>query len=258
VSEAHVDSARGRATATALATYREGSLHAALKARYAAGIADGRVEAAVDGYIVDIAGRHELVEIQTSSFGSARRKLERLVPTHRLVLVHPIALETWLVRVDADGVIVRRRRSPRRGQALDLFDELVHLPALIAEPNFRIELVLMTVEEIRGPVPAGARYRHARDWWRLDRRLLDVVETRRIDGPGDLLGLLPEDLPTTFTTADVVAATGRSRRLAMRATYCLERSGAIERVARKGRFHAYRRTPVGVVDLSAEPVIAAG
>lgn len=231
---------RGRATGSALATFREGSLHAALKARYAAAIVDGRVETAVDGYIVDVVGRHELVEIQTSSFGSARRKLEQLVATHRVVVVHPIPLETWLVRVDADGVILRRRRSPKRGLPLDLFEELVHLPALLAEPNFRIELALIAVEEIRGPVPAAARYRHARDWWRLDRRLLDVVETRRIDRPGDLLGLLPEDLPTPFTTADIVAATGRSRRLAMRATYCMERSGAIDRVGRQGRFLAYR------------------
>jgi hypothetical protein len=240
VSDARVDAVQGRASASALATFREGSLHAALKARYAAGIVDGRVETAVDGYIVDVVGRHELIEIQTSSFGSARRKLERLVATHRVVLVHPIPLETWLVRVDANGVIIRRRRSPKRGLALDLFEELVHLPGLIAKPNFRIELVLTTLEEVRGPVPAGARYRYARDWWRLDRRLLDVVETRRIDGPGDLLGLLPASLPTPFTTADVVAATGRSRRLAMRATYCLERSGAVERVARQGRYVAYR------------------
>ena len=258
MSEACVDAARGRATASSLATYREGSLHAALKARYAAGIVGGRVETAVDGYIVDVVGRHELIEIQTSSFGSARRKLERLVATHRVVLVHPIPLETWLVRVDGDGVIVRRRRSPKRGLPLDLFEELVHLPALLAEPNFRIELALIAVEEVRGPVPAGARYRHARDWWRLDRRLRDVVETRRIDGPGDLLGLLPADLPTPFTTADIVASTGRSRRLAMRATYCLERSGAIQRVARQGRFLAYRPTSVGIVDVAAEPVIAAG
>ena len=118
--------------------------------------------------------------------------------------------------------------------------------------------MLTTVEEIRGPVPAGARYRHARDWWRLDRRLLDVVETRRIDGPGDLLGLLPASLPTPFTTADVVAATGRSRRLAMRATYCLERSGAIERVARQGRFLAYRPTSLGVAHVALDAVIATG
>ena len=102
-----------RVAASNLTTWREGSLHAALKARYAATLAGARVEAAVDGYVVDVAGDHELVEIQTGSFGSARRKLDRLLTAHRIVLVHPIPVEKWLVLVDGDGAIVRRRRRGR-------------------------------------------------------------------------------------------------------------------------------------------------
>lgn len=234
-----------RTVGSDFSTLREGSLHAALKARYASSVIGARVEAVVDGFVVDVAGTDELVEIQTASFASARRKLERLVATHRVVLVYPIPIEKWLIRVDADGAILSSRRSPKRGLALDLFDELVRIPGLVAHPNFRIELALTSEEEIRGPIPAGARYRYPRQWWRLDRRLLDVAETRRIDTPADLLCLLPSGLPEPFTTGDVVAATGRSKRLAMRAVYCLERCGAIERLARHGRLMAYRRTPLG-------------
>ena len=231
----------GDRAARGLATYREGSLHAALKARYAQAAAGARIEAAVDGFVIDVVAPDELIEIQTSGFASARRKLEQLVERHRVVLVHPMPVEKWLIVVDADGAIVRRRRSPRRAQPLDLFDELVSIPALLTDANFRIELLFTSEEEIRGPIPDGSRYRYPRTWWRLDRRLVDVVETRRIDDPGDLLGLLPVGLPDTFTTADIVAASGRSKRLAMRAVYCLERCGVIERVGRRGRFVAYRR-----------------
>jgi hypothetical protein len=224
-------------------TLREGSLHAALKARYAGQISGARVEASVDGFVVDVAGQDELVEIQTASFASCRRKLERLVESHRVVLVYPIPIEKWLVVVDADGVILRRRRSPRRGIALDLFDELVSIPGLIAHPSFRIELAFTCEEEIRGPIPESAKYRYPRAWWRLDRRLVEVVETRRIDTPADLLGLVPSGLPEPFTTADIVAATGRSKRLAMRTAYCLERSGAVARLARRGRLQTYGRMP---------------
>lgn len=224
-------------------TFREGSLHAALKARYAASMVGARIEADVDGFVVDVVGRHELVEIQTASFASARRKLERLVATHRVVLVHPIPIEKWLVRVDTGGAVLSRRRSPRHGLALDLFDELVHIPALVAHPNFRVELALTCEEEIRGPIPDGATYRFARRWRRVDRRLLSVIETRRIDTPADLARLLPDGLPEPFTTADVVVATRRSRQLAMRTVYCLERSGAIARQPRRGRFVAYGRVP---------------
>ena len=230
-----------RASSSTITTFREGSLHAALKARYAAAISDAVVEVDVDGFVIDVAGPHELIEIQTGSFASARRKLERLVESHRVLLVHPILVEKWLVVVDSGGAIVRRRRSPRRGRALDLFDELVYLPALIAHPNFRIELPLVCVEEIRGPIPAGARYRYPREWWRLDRRLVEVLETLHVDTPADLLALLPAGLPGAFTTADVVALSGRSKRLAMRTVYCLERSGAVVRLHRRGRLMLYGR-----------------
>ncbi|MGD0121531.1 MAG: hypothetical protein ABSC46_03100 [Candidatus Limnocylindrales bacterium] len=223
--------------APALSTYREGSLHAALKELYAG--AGGRTEAKVDGYVVDVVRGDELIEIQTAGFAMAARKLRRLVADHRIALVHPIAVERWLLRVDADGVVVDRRRSPKRGRPLDVFEELVAFPELVAHPNFRLELPMICEEEIRGPIPAGARYRYPREWWRLDRRLLEVVETIRIDVPADLLRLLPEGLPSPFTTADIVAASRRSKRLAMRAAYCLAKSGATRSVGLAGRLLTY-------------------
>jgi hypothetical protein len=234
--------ARALRAAEAFTTYREGSLHAALKQRYAGIVSGARLETAVDGYVIDVAGRDELIEIQTSGFAGARRKLERLVERHRVVLVHSMPVEKWLVVVGADGAILRRRRSPRRALPLDLFDELVSIPMLVGHPNFRIELLLTSEEEIRGPIPVGARYRYPRAWWRLDRRLVEVVETLRIDGAIELVALLPAGLPDVFTTADIVAASGRSKRLAMRAVYCLERCGAVSRIGRQGRHVTYRKT----------------
>jgi len=231
------------AASSGLSTYREGSLHATLKDLYTR--PGDRVEESVDGYVVDVVRDDELVEIQTASFSSAARKLRRLAIDHRILLVHPIATERWLVRVDADGVVTDRRRSPKRGLPLDLFHELVAFPELVAHPNFRIELVLIREEEVRGPVPDGARYRYPREWWRLDRRLLEVIETIRVDTPADLLGLLPADLPETFTSADIAAASRRPKHLAMRAAYCLQRAGATRCIGRRGRAQVYEATSGG-------------
>jgi len=206
--------------ATPLTTYREGSLHAELKALYTR--PGDRQEEAVDGSVIDVVRDDELVEVQTASFASAARKLRRLVESHRILLVHPIAVERWLVRVDADGAVLGRKRSPKRGMPLDLFEHLVAFPELVAHPNFSLELVLVAEEEIRGPVPEGARYRYPREWWRLDRRLL------------------PAGLPDEFTTADIAAATRRPKRLAMRTAYCLQRAGAAECVGKLGRLALYR------------------
>jgi hypothetical protein len=200
---------------------------------------EDRVEEAVDGFIVDVVRPDELVEIQTTSFASAASKLRRLVETHAIVLVHPIAVERWLVRVDGDGAVTDRRRSPKRGMALDLFHELVAFPELVAHSNFRIEVVLIREEELRGPIPDGARYRYPRQWWRLDRRLVEVVATVRVDTPADLLTLLPAGLPEAFTSADIAAASRRPKHLAMRATYCLVKAGATSSTGKRGRLKEY-------------------
>jgi hypothetical protein len=225
------------AVSPALSTYREGSLHASAKEIYAR--EGGLIEESVGGYFVDVVRDDELIEIQTASFASAARKLRRLVVDHRIALVHPIAVERWLLRVDADGAVISRRRSPKHGLPLDVFEELVAFPELVAHPNFRIELLMIREEEIRGPIPAGTRYRYPRDWRRLDRRLLEVVQTIRVDVPADLLGLLPDGLPSPFTTADIVAASRRSKRLSMRAAYCLSKAGATRCVGRAGRLLVY-------------------
>lgn len=230
------------AESPALSTYREGSLHASAKEIYAR--EGGLTEESVGGYVVDVVRGDELIEIQTASFASAARKLRRLVLDHRIALVHPIAVERWLVRVDADGAVLSRRRSPKSGLPLDVFDELVAFPELVSHPNFRLELLMIREEEIRGPVAAGVRYRYPREWRRLDRRLLEVVESIRVDTPADLLGLLPEGLPSPFTTADIVAASRRSKRLAMRTTYCLAKAGAIRSIGRSGRLQAYEAVPM--------------
>jgi hypothetical protein len=220
-----------------LSTYREGSLHAALKSLYAR--PGDRIEESVGGFVIDVVRDGELVEIQTASFASAARKLRLLTLDHSIALIHPIACERVLVTVDADGAVQGRRRSPRRGLPLDLFEELVAFPELVAHPNFRLEVLLIREEEVRGPVPAGARYRYPRTWWRLDRRLLEVVGTMRVDTPADLLGLLPAGLPDPFTSSDIAAASRRSSRLAMRAAYCLTQAGAATCVGKQGRLRAY-------------------
>jgi hypothetical protein len=128
---------------------------------------------------------------------------------------------------------------------LDLFHELVAFPELVTHPNFRLELVMIREEELRGPVPDGARYRYPRDWWRLDRRLIEVIETIRIDTPADLLELLPVGLPSAFTSTDIASASRRTRHLAMRATYCLQRSGAARCIGRRGRAQVYEAVSSG-------------
>ncbi len=191
------------------------------------------MEVVVDGFVVDLVRDGLLIEIQTRNFASMRRKLDRLLDSHMMRLVHPVAATKWIVKLDQDGSEISRRRSPKRGIAADVCEELVSFPSLLSHPNFTLEIALIEEEEIRRPdVEKG---------WRRggfvieERRLVDVLETVELDSPEELLGLLPEGLPDPFTTADLADGLGRSRHLAREVAYCIRVSGAVKTVGRDKR-----------------------
>jgi hypothetical protein len=98
----------------------EKPLHQSLKKWYAKPGDD--IEVVVDGYVIDIVRDDVLLEIQTSSFASIKSKLSKLVGSHEVRLIYPIALEKWIVKSAKKGSSgIMRRRSPKRGRIEDLF-----------------------------------------------------------------------------------------------------------------------------------------
>jgi hypothetical protein len=72
-----------------------------------------------------------------------------------------------------------------------------------------------------------------------ERRLVDVLEVISIDSPDDLVHLLPAELPNEFTTADLAAAMGSTRRLAQQTAYCLRHAGVTEVADKRGNALVY-------------------
>lgn len=229
-----------------IGTLAERSLHAALKRWYAQ--PGDQVEVPLEGYHIDLVRGDLLIEIQTRNFSALRRKLPKLLEQHHLRLVHPIASEKWLVRVAADGeTVLARRRSPKRGSMLDIFDELVHLPAVLAHPNFSLDILLIREEEIRRVRHAreapAKRTRFPRDWDRHDHRLLEVLDSRRVESLADLRAFLPENLPAQFTNRELADALGGNYRRAQSMTYVMRQVGIVEILGKRGRAMLYAANP---------------
>ena len=223
--------------ASGIGTLREKPLHASLKRWYAR--AGDRIEVAVDGYVVDLVRGDLLLEIQTRGFSGMRPKVAALLAGgHRVRLIHPIAVDRWIVKVDADGAILSRRRSPRHGIPADLVSELVSFPDLLAHPCLEVELLMTVEEEWRRHDPGRSWRRHG--WTIVERRLLDVLGSTALTHPGDLASLLPAAIPEAFTTADLAAALARPRRTAQLMAYCLRKLGLIHAVGIRGRSPEYR------------------
>ncbi|ACY17602.1 hypothetical protein [Haliangium ochraceum] len=221
----------------AIGTLNEKPLHAALKEWYAA--PGDRMEVPLDGFCIDLVRGERLIEIQTGSFSSMRRKLHALTASRHVHVVHPIALERWLVKRARGNEPQRRRKSPKRGRLEDVFLELVAFPTLLAHPRFSLEVVLVKEEEVRRFDTARKRRRGG--WLTEERRLLEVVEQHVFASPSDFAALLPPTLPRPFLTSDLAEALRCPRWLAQKMSYCLRHMGALEAVGKRGNAIAYER-----------------
>jgi hypothetical protein len=216
---------------TGIGSLNEKPLHSGLKSFYRQ---DGDlVEEPLDGFVVDLVRGGLLIEIQTRGFSAMRKKFDRLLDDHPMKLVHPVAAEKWIVKLDESGTESSRRRSPKRGIPADVCEELVSFPSLLSHPNFTLEIALVEEEEVRTP-DAGRGWRRG-GFVIHERRLVEVRDRIQLRSPEDLLALLPDGLPDPFTTADLARGLGRSRHVAQEVGYCLRVSGAVSTVGRDRR-----------------------
>lgn len=220
-----------------IGTYREGPLHAGLKEWFAQ--PGDQLEVPVDGFVIDLVRDDLLVEIQTGGFTPLRRKLDRLLETHRVRIVHPIALDTWIVRMGAGGEILSKRRSPKHQQPVDVFAGLVSITDHLTSPNLEIDVVSTVQQQVR-------RHEEGKAWrrkgWVIDHRsLIDVTEVVEIRMPTDLMGFVPASLDDPFTTADLAEALETSRRTAQQMVYCLRSIGTVLSSGMRGRAPLFSR-----------------
>ena len=221
---------------------REKGLHAGIKAWYTE--AGDAIEVRIGSHVVDIVRGDLLIEVQTGDFAHLRPKLAALLAGHPVRVVYPVAQERWIVTLSAEGEVLRRRRSPKRGRVADVFRELVYIGPLFAHPGLSLHVLLTREEEIRRQDGLGSWRRGGASI--VDRRLLDVLSTVRLETPADLAALLPESLPDPFTNATLAKALGVTRALARRCTYCLRSLGVLEIIGRDGRTLQFARTAAAI------------
>jgi hypothetical protein len=236
---------------------REGPLHAAVKALLAA--PGDRLEVPIGRFVIDVVRADgELVEVQTGGFGPLGAKLDALLDRHRVRIVHPIAAERRIVRVDEQGEVVSIRRSAKRGSVVDVFDKLTAFPSLLTHPNLTIELLLLGEDHVRAARPVTVR-RRTRDPG--ERRLRDVLGRVELRGVDDVVRALPPLPAAPFSTRELASILGCSMLLAQRTAYCLRAVKIIEPAGKRGRTPLHRRMALPVTSSRNErsrPVAGGG
>ncbi len=218
---------------------KESSLHSMLKEYYRERDG-GETESSVEGYVVDLLCDDHIVEIQTGNFSHINNKLLKLLDSNKVTLVYPLVRRKELLLLDeSESELIRRRKSPLRGQPAHAAKELIRIPQLPSHPRFTFELLLVSVEEWRCDDGKGS--------WRrkgvsiTDRKLLSIDEVHIFTEAADYLGLLPERLPELFTNTDVADKGNLSRSQASKLTWFLREIGVLGNVGKRGRSYLFRR-----------------
>ncbi len=223
-------------------TYNESKLHRTLKELYQIQN-DGRTEVSVGSYICDVVDKSgNIIEIQTKNLGKLLPKLYSLHDTGKnILLVHPLPQTTIIESYSETGEKLSTRKSPKKQNWYTLFTELMGIYPLLQENWFQLEVLLVTVKEIRiktaEPVQTVNKSRRFRkNWYKKDKELVEIIESKRFSNISDYLALLPEH-PDVFCAKDLASKTGTNT--AHKIMWVLKKAGIIEPVKKEGRTTYY-------------------
>lgn len=216
----------------------ETSLHQELKRRYADDDSDNEV--VLGQYRIDAVQGDTLIEVQCASLAAIRPKIRDLTKSHDVLVVKPVVIRKTIIREDKKGRELSRRKSPLRGTDWDLFLELVHFRGVFPHPRLTLEILLIEVDDIRGPRPKNGFSRRRRDKSK-DRRLVTIDNSITLKTAADLANFVPDDAPTDFDTGELAVAAEVPRWLAQKAAYCFRFAEAVETVGKRGNALVYRR-----------------
>lgn len=225
----------------------EHSIHRQLKSLYVTDT--DRHEVIVDGFRIDAVDGERLIEIQYGSLGAIRDKIRRLLRSHDVLVVKPLAERKQLLKRDVpDGPVVSTRKSPKKQTLWNLFDDLVHFVGVFPHPRLELEVLMTLQDEYR--LPAEKKRRVSRGYIVQDRLLAEVTDRAKLRTVDDLLAMLPDAIKPPertepFSTADLAAAAGISRPLARKVAYCLRRCGLARVVGKEGNAILYQLPTCG-------------
>ncbi|PPR78663.1 MAG: hypothetical protein CFH01_00864 [Alphaproteobacteria bacterium MarineAlpha2_Bin1] len=222
-----------------IGTLNEGSLHSFLKDYYSS--ENSKVEVSVGKYVVDIISNGTIYEIQTGSFSGLSNKIQSLIEEYSLVLVYPIAacsiIAKQISKNNKKETILRK--SPKKGDFLNIINELIYIPKLINHPRFSIEVVL--IEERVNKIYDKNIRRNRGGWRTINRELLSIIDTKHIHSTQDLLDIISIDLPSSFDTTQLSIIMKKPLSFTQKLAYCLCKANVTKVIGKKGNSKIYSR-----------------
>lgn len=219
-----------------IGTLSEKTVHAILKNYYEPD--EEKQEIPIENYVADIFSDGGIMEIQTRQFNKMRNKLSAFLPLYPVTIVYPIPREKWIIWIDEEsGELSRKRKSPAKGNVYLAFIELYKIKMYLKNPNLRVKLVLMDMEEYK--LLNGWSRDKKRGSSRYDRIPTELVEEVDITRIEDYMQFVPYDLEEEFTSKEFAKAAHIPVKLAQTVLNILYDIGTVTRTGKNGREYLY-------------------
>lgn len=220
-----------------IGTLSEKTVHAVLKNYYEPD--EDRQEIPIENFVADIYSDGQIIEIQTRQFNRMREKLSAFLPLYPVTIVYPIPREKWLIWIDEEsGELSTRRKSPKKGTPYMAFAELYKIKMYLKDPNLKLRLVLVDMEEYR--LLNGWSHDKKKGSTRYDRIPIRLVEEVEIEQPKDYMQFIPYELEEPFTVKDFAAVVHIPTSLSGTVLNLLYYMGVVRRVGKKGNAFLYQ------------------
>lgn len=230
---AAVAAAQRDAGGKGIGTLGEKTLHLALKYFFAP---DPEThERRVGGFVADAVTEDGVIEIQTRGLSRLKPKLAAFLPECPVTVVHPVAEEKWLLRVDEAGELLSKRRSPKHESIYSAMRELYTLRDSLRNPRLTVCICRLSVAEYI----LGNDRRKRR---KLDRMPLALNGMLMLRSPSDYAALLPDSLPEPFTVRDLRELTGQNEMHSGIFVNLLAKVGCVEPCGMRGRQKLWTRS----------------
>ncbi len=187
----------------------ESSLHNTLKLYYA-NRNSGLTEVEKEGHIYDIVGKDgQIIEIQTKNLSALENKIkDTLEKKYKITVVYPLVITNRIYLTDEEGKLVSKRKSPKKGNIYDIFDELTKIYPYLLHKNFTLEVVHIDMIEHRiktsdAVQSKNKKRRYKKDWIKVNKRLEKIIRTDVFKTRKDYLSFLPSSLPESFCAKDL-------------------------------------------------------
>ncbi len=219
-----------------IGTLSEKTVHAVLK-NYIEPDRDCH-EVALDGFFADVFKDGQVTEIQTAQFGKLRDKLSVFLNNYTITVVYPVAVNKWISHIDG-GKKSAFRMSPLHMNEYHAFEELYAIKSFLKNPNLRVHLYMMDMEEYKIKVQKRRR-RRGSGYERFDRVPIGIREIIEFNCTNDYLRVVPAELEEEFISSEFAAAAGISRSFASLVLNVLNEVGVVKRTGKRGRYYLYK------------------